>query len=159
MRKETSEWSIRMLVDLQSRIKVDAEFQRGPVWSEAQQALLIDSIFRGFDIPKIYLQKLTDGSQHLFNVIDGKQRLTAIWRFVSNDLKLLPETDFQDLGDLSGLCWSKLSSKAKDRLQFAISRCRGLKTPPRTRSANYSSVFRTVSHSTPLKKETLWKAQ
>lgn len=107
-----------MLADLQSRINVDAEFQRGPVWSEAQQALLIDSILRGFDIPKIYLQTLHDGSQHLFDVIDGKQRLTAIWRFVSNNLKLLPETDFQDLGDLSGLCWSKLSSKAKDRLQF-----------------------------------------
>ena len=37
MRKETSEWSIRMLVDLQSRINVDAEFQRGPVWSESDR--------------------------------------------------------------------------------------------------------------------------
>ena len=53
MRKETSEWSIRMLVDLQNRINVDAEYQRGKVWSRAQQALLIDSILRSFDIPKI----------------------------------------------------------------------------------------------------------
>ena len=29
MRKETSEWSIRMLADLQSRINVDAEFPAG----------------------------------------------------------------------------------------------------------------------------------
>ena len=92
MRKETSEWSIRMLADFQSRINVDAEFQRGPVWSEAQQALLIDSILRGFDIPKIYLHKLPDGSQYLFNLIDGKQRLTAIWQFVSDELQLLPKT-------------------------------------------------------------------
>ena len=52
MRKETSEWNIRMLVDLQNRINVDAEYQRGKVWSRAQQALLIDSILRNFDIPK-----------------------------------------------------------------------------------------------------------
>ena len=33
MRKETSEWSIRMLVDFRSRIDVDREYQRGKVWS------------------------------------------------------------------------------------------------------------------------------
>ena len=120
MRKDTSEWSIRMLADFQSRINVDAEFQRGKVWSQAQQALLIDSIIRGFDIPKIFLRKLPDGSRYLFDVIDGKQRLTAIWRFISDDFRLLRNIgSFPDLGDLGGKCWSELSDEAKDRLQFA----------------------------------------
>ena len=44
MRKSTSEWSVRMLADFQHRMNVDAEYQRGKVWSQAQQALLIDSI-------------------------------------------------------------------------------------------------------------------
>ena len=79
MRRETSEWSVRMLADFQSRINVDAEYQRGKVWSQPQQALLIDSVMRGFDIPKIFLRKLPDGNPYLFDVIDGKQRLTAIW--------------------------------------------------------------------------------
>ena len=47
MRKETSEWSVRMLADFERRINVDAEYQRGKVWSRPQQALLIDSILRG----------------------------------------------------------------------------------------------------------------
>lgn len=120
MRKETSEWSIRMLADFQSRINVEAEYQRGKVWSQAQQALLIDSIMRGFDIPKIFLRKLPDGSRYLFDVIDGKQRLTAIWRFVSDDFRLLRDIGpFPDLGDLGGKCWSELPDDAKDRLQFA----------------------------------------
>ena len=120
MRKETSEWSIRMLADFQSRINVEAEYQRGKVWSQPQQALLIDSILRGFDIPKIFLRKLSDGSQHLFDVIDGKQRLTAIWRFVADDFSLLRNIGpFPDLGDLGGKCWSELPDDAKDRLQFA----------------------------------------
>ena len=120
MRRETSEWSIRMLVDFENRINVDAEYQRGKVWSRPQQALLIDSILRGFDIPKIFLRKRPDGSSHLFDVIDGKQRLTAIWRFVSNDFRLLRNGgSFPDLGSLGGKCWSELPNDAKDRLQFA----------------------------------------
>lgn len=119
MRKETSEWSIRMLADFQSRINVEAEYQRGKVWSQPQQALLIDSIMRGFDIPKIFLRKRSDGSRYLFDVIDGKQRLTAIWRFVSDDFRLLRNIgSFPGLGDLGGKCWSELSQDAKDRLQF-----------------------------------------
>lgn len=120
MRIETSEWSVRMLADFEGRINVDAEYQRGKVWSEPQQALLIDSILRGFDIPKIYLRKRRDGSRFLFDVIDGKQRLTAIWRFITDDLRLLKTTGpFPQLGDLGGKQWSDLSDEAKDTLQFA----------------------------------------
>ncbi len=109
-----------MLADFQGRINVEAEYQRGKVWSKAQQALLIDSILRGFDIPKIFLRKLPDGSEHLFDVIDGKQRLTAIWHFISDDLRLLRNIGaYEDLGDLGGKCWSELPDDAKDRLQFA----------------------------------------
>lgn len=109
-----------MLIDFKDRINVDAEYQRGMVWSKAQKALLIDSIMRGFDIPKIYLSKLPDGSEYLFNVIDGKQRLTAIWDFVSDSFPLLEKlSKFPALGELGGSRWSDLPDKAKDKLQFA----------------------------------------
>ena len=120
MRKETSEWSIRMLVDLQTRINVDAEYQRGKVWSRAQQALLIDSILRNFDIPKIFLRKRPDGKKYLFDVIDGKQRLTAIWQFAADDFRMLRSSEeFPDLGNLGGKLWSELPLEAKDHLQFS----------------------------------------
>ena len=119
MRKENSEWSVRMLVDFESRINVEEEFQRGKVWSTAQQALLIDSILRGFDIPKIYFHRMPQGDPYLFSVIDGKQRLTAIWRFFSDGFRLLRTEDFPDLGNLSGMRWSDLPSEAQDELQFA----------------------------------------
>ena len=120
MRKENSEWSIRMLADFQGRINLEAEYQRGKVWSQAQQALLIDSILRGFDIPKIFLRKLPDGSPYLFDVIDGKQRLTAIWRFVSDEFPLISKCEpFPKLGDLGGKRWSELPDNVKDQLQFA----------------------------------------
>lgn len=120
MRKDTSEWSIRMLADFKSRINVEAEYQRAKVWSRPQQALLIDSILRGFDVPKIFLRKMPDGSPYLFDVIDGKQRLTAIWQFVADEFPLSRKLDpFPELGDLSGKRWSALPDNAKDRLQFS----------------------------------------
>ena len=120
MRKETVEWSIRMLVDLQPRINTDEEYQRGKVWSTPQQALLIDSILRGFDIPKIYVRKHPPGGNVLFDVVDGKQRLTAIWRFLSNEFPLHRNADdFPRLGNLSGKRWSQLPAEAQDVLQFS----------------------------------------
>lgn len=120
MRKETVEWTVRMLVDLRDRINTEEEYQRAKVWSKPQQALLIDSILRGFDIPKIYVRKLPPGQDVLFEVIDGKQRLTAIWRFLSDDYSLPKNADpFPDLGDLRGKRWSELSASAQDVLQFA----------------------------------------
>ncbi len=109
-----------MLADLRPRINVEAEYQRSSVWSRAQQALLIDSILRGFDVPKIYLRKLPDGSPHLFDVVDGKQRLTAIWSFLEDDLPLLKTAEtFPEVGDLGGRSWSELPDPARDRLQFS----------------------------------------
>ena len=120
MRKETVEWTVRMLVDLKERINTDAEYQRAKVWSDPQKALLIDSILRGFDIPKIYVRRLPPGDDIIFDVIDGKQRLNAIWGFVSDEFRLPRKAEvFPDLGDLSGMQWSELSGKAKDILQFS----------------------------------------
>ena len=108
-----------MLVDFESRINVEEEYQRGKVWSTPQRALLIDSILRGFDIPKIYVHKMPPGAPYLFNVVDGKQRLTAIWQFFSDEFRLLQSDDFPGLGNLSGMRWSDLPPEARDELQFA----------------------------------------
>ncbi|HMS12470.1 MAG TPA: DUF262 domain-containing protein [Microthrixaceae bacterium] len=108
-----------MLADLRGRINTDAEYQRGEVWSEPQQKLLIDSILRGFDLPKIFLRKLPDGASHLFDVVDGVQRLTAIWRFLDDEYPLPRSYSYPDLGLVGGKKWSELPQDAKDRLQFS----------------------------------------
>lgn len=108
-----------MLADLEGRINLDAEFQRGIVWSKGQRLLLIDSILRGYDLPKIFLRKLPDGSPYLFDVIDGKQRLTSIWEFLADKLRLPRNAIFPGLGDIGSMTWSQLPQAAQDLLQFA----------------------------------------
>lgn len=58
-------------------------YQRELVWSVEKKALLVDSIFRGIDIPKIYLQKTDEG----WDCIDGHQRINAITAFFDGEFK------------------------------------------------------------------------
>jgi hypothetical protein len=108
-----------MLTDVRERIDTESEYQRAQVWSVAQQRLLIDSLLRGYDIPKIYLRKLAEGGPRLYEVVDGKQRLTAIWRFLGNDFRLSSDVYIEGIGQLGRKRWSELSAAAQDRLQFA----------------------------------------
>jgi len=119
VRRQTSEWTVGMLADLRGRIHTDGEYQRGEVWSEPQQQLLIDSLLRGFDLPKIFLRKLPDGSPHLFDVVDGVQRLTAIWRFLDNEFPLPKSYTYPDLGHVGGRRWAETPQDSMDRLRFA----------------------------------------
>lgn len=80
---------LKQLVSMRDHVKLDPSWQRGPVWSEGKQALLIDSILRGYDIPMIYLWDRGEGSKpYRYEVVDGQQRLRAIWEFLDGDIRL-----------------------------------------------------------------------
>lgn len=55
-------------------------YQRGDVWRNGDRQSLVESILRGVPLPSIIL--LRTGSSTPHGVVDGKQRLTAILRFV-----------------------------------------------------------------------------
>ncbi len=48
---------------------------------------MIDSILRGWKLPKFYLVETSDEPEE-FEVVDGQQRLTSIFELFDNDLPL-----------------------------------------------------------------------
>lgn len=69
-------------------IHIEPTYQRrGRQWSFEDKAYLIDSIINGFDVPKLYLADFQFGQSALnqaklpYAVIDGKQRLEAVFDF------------------------------------------------------------------------------
>jgi len=66
-------------------ILLDEDFQRYLVWDENKQSKLIESLYLNIPIPVCYFAELEDGK---YSVIDGKQRLSSISIFLSNDLIL-----------------------------------------------------------------------
>lgn len=121
-------FNIGKLIIEKNVIDDSPEYQReSGVWSPEKQQLFLDSVFNGFDIPKIYFHDLRgSGSKAHFAVVDGKQRLHAIWDFVSgkydlaDDFKVRepgerespkPGTSYKDLG----LDWQEIfKSKSLD---------------------------------------------
>ncbi|MEN5141325.1 DUF262 domain-containing protein [Pseudomonas juntendi] len=91
-------------------------YQRHSVWSEEKQSYFIDSILRNFPIPPIFLHRKIDSDTGTtsFDVIDGKQRLTAIARFIANEIPAANEYGTGD-GDgiLDGSYFKDLSSNPK----------------------------------------------
>ena len=95
--------------DRKGRINPKPQYQRTPVWNETKKQLLIDSVLRGYDLPKFYLRSSDPPYDH--EVVDGQQRLYAIWDFRDDQYALGDKSKtIPDFGDLSGKKWSELSS-------------------------------------------------
>ena len=115
--------TLKKLLTLKDKIDLNPVFQRGPAWKDPRQALLIDSILRAMDIPKIYLRAQPAGSAHAYTAVDGQQRLTSIWKFHANNLPLtqaepLPNIDAHDI---NGKTYSQLPAALKKRfLAFSV---------------------------------------
>lgn len=73
-----------------SAIDADPPYQRGgDAWTLAQRQRFIDSLLNGYDVPKLYLHDLR--GRHptkVYAVVDGKQRLNAIWSFLGDEFEL-----------------------------------------------------------------------
>jgi hypothetical protein len=63
------------------------DWQREEVWQPEKKQELIDTILRGWKLPKFYFVE-TSVEPEEFEVVDGQQRLTAIFEFFDNDLAL-----------------------------------------------------------------------
>ncbi|KAF7319810.1 DUF262 domain-containing protein [Mycena kentingensis (nom. inval.)] len=82
-------WSVEKLV-LQllnnGRIDLYAEYQRAEVWKDPAQAALIDSVYRNAPVSQLIFAKYVANGRELWRCVDGKQRLTALQRFLAGEI-------------------------------------------------------------------------
>ncbi len=91
---------------------LDAYFQReGRIWNVKSKSLLIESILLGIPIPSIYVY---DGENGNLIVIDGRQRLTTIFDFMSDNFKL---TGLIFLAELNKKKFSQLDEKYRAKIE------------------------------------------
>lgn len=92
------------------RLELRPSFQRNEVWTRAAQVMLIDTILRGIPIPKIYIKSIVKDEKTYRIVIDGQQRLTAILKFINDELIL----DKPYKGEFIGKKFSELPKDIHD---------------------------------------------
>lgn len=86
------------------------DWQREKVWSGPRKQALIDSILRGWKLPKFYFL-ITNTNPQEFDVVDGQQRLSAIFDFFEDELELTPEA----AKEFGGATYSDLPDAISDR--------------------------------------------
>lgn len=79
--------AINKIYKKRDKIDLSPDFQREKVWKKARKQYFIDTLLKGWGIPKIFLLSTDDKTEDKKNYacIDGKQRLLAILEFISND--------------------------------------------------------------------------
>jgi hypothetical protein len=79
-------------------LRINDEYQRGAEWTQAQMQGLIDSIFRKYPVPPIFLHEirakgLGGHESTRYEIVDGQQRIRALADFYSDKFPLLDTSD------------------------------------------------------------------
>ncbi|MBW5291213.1 MAG: hypothetical protein Rsou_0375 [Candidatus Ruthia sp. Asou_11_S2] len=84
------------------------KFKRKSVWTRADKLFFLNTILNNFPCPVIYLQKeIDDNFNTIYNVVDGKQRLTTILDFYEGKLRITKSGD----SDLDNKKWSQIKNR------------------------------------------------
>ena len=108
-------WDIKELINERNSIDPKPQYQRTSVWTNDRKSFLIDSILRGYDLPKFYFtfEKNKNSKGFKYEVADGQQRIRAIWEFRDNGYSIKKNTIIVG-DDLSSMKYSELPKKYKD---------------------------------------------
>lgn len=92
------------------RFVLDPDFQREFVWNGEKQSRLIESILMRIPLPVFYVAE--DEHGHLI-VVDGRQRLTTLKRFIDGELAL----DLPDRPELHKKRFNDLEARLQNRVE------------------------------------------
>lgn len=73
------------------KLDLNAEYQREYVWKEKQQQEFLNAIVKGMPLSAIYAAK--DDGVFQYEIVDGKQRLTTLQLFVTNQITIKLESE------------------------------------------------------------------
>ena len=87
------------------------EYQRNSIWTPADKSLFIESILLGLPIPFLFFCERDDGT---VEIVDGVQRITTLYSFINNELRL---SKLQKLSSLNGFKYLDLSDAMQKKFK------------------------------------------
>lgn len=99
-------WSISEIYQKikDGRLILNPDYQRGEIWNNEKQTAFIESLYMEIMIPPIYVVEVPAKDmleENKYEVVDGKQRLTAIREFIIEKLRL-NERNLEYYADIFG---------------------------------------------------------
>ncbi|NOH73244.1 DUF262 domain-containing protein [Vibrio pectenicida] len=128
VKTQTIEYDLETMVKKIDRgvIMLNPDYQRRHRWSDATSSRLIESLILNIPVPFVYISQDIDVDVEVedgvarFSVIDGQQRLTAIYNFFKNKFAL---DGLDVLTDLNGSTYAELPPFLIRRLEERTLRC------------------------------------
>ena len=116
IRIHTKHYSLHQVVEMIAEGDIDLapDFQRQYVWKSWQRSGLIESLLLGIPLPSFYFNEDSTGQ---LQVVDGVQRLTTIYRYVTDKTFKLGKVTY--LHELEGLGFDDLAPLFRRRLNSA----------------------------------------
>jgi hypothetical protein len=103
------------------RLNLDPSYQRRSIWNQAFKDYFIETVLLGFPAPAIFLyEEISPEGRAIYNVVDGKQRLSTIFEFINGEF---PVSDESVLNNLQGSYFKNLDDETKKEFwsyQFII---------------------------------------
>lgn len=95
------------------QLDLSPPYQRLSVWNLEYRQYFIDTILKNYPSPQVFLDvEITDGGRTVYHVVDGKQRLSAILDYLSDQFSTSPKHSGALLGEKY---YSDLSPEVKNR--------------------------------------------
>jgi hypothetical protein len=94
-----------------NQLNLSPPYQRKSAWTPKDRRAFLDTIFRNYPCPAIFLHKEIKNGKTVYNVVDGKQRLETIIGFANGIIAI--DKEFGD---------SRLDGKKFDKLDEALRR-------------------------------------
>jgi hypothetical protein len=98
-------------------LELSSKFQRRGVWKPAARSFFIDTLLRGFPVPPLHIRMVPGpiGARPRREVIDGQQRLRALFDFMSGKLSISRGLHSPWSGDTI----NSLSDEDRERLRLS----------------------------------------
>lgn len=108
LKRSNINWNARQLAKMcmNGNITFDNAIQRGYVWDVKRKSLLIESMIIGYPIPAFYARR---DENKVFDMLDGKQRSSAITEYLNNEYALTGVSE-----ELEGKLFSELPEETQD---------------------------------------------
>lgn len=100
------------------QLKLQPEFQRNSVWPKSAKAYLIDTILNERPIPLFFFQRSTSpqSGRPEYAVIDGQQRLRAIFEYLDDQFSLTESKDDSEAKAFEKKKYSQLPNAMQQRI-------------------------------------------
>ena len=118
MQRRPTTQDLTWLLDLHhnNQLDLDPPYQRRSVWTRRDKQFFLDTIFRNYPSPALFLHKTIDeAGKSTYHVVDGKQRTQTILDFVNDRIRI--SNSFGDVR-LNGKKWSDLKGEQELKQRF-----------------------------------------